>query len=90
MRINGTAVDAAIATLFCAGVVNPMSMGIGGGFIMTVYDRAEGKATTLMAKRRFSPGNQKWRGGVLGGSPGLVMGMSPGGGSVVGAGTLGV
>ena len=33
---GGTAVDAAVATIFCNGVVNPQSMGIGGGFLMTV------------------------------------------------------
>jgi hypothetical protein len=37
--MNGTAVDAALATLFCNGVVHSHSMGIGGGFLMTVYIR---------------------------------------------------
>ena len=37
--MNGTAVDAALATLFCNGVVHSQSMGIGGGFIMTIYIR---------------------------------------------------
>ena len=36
---NGTAVDAALATLFCNGVVQSHSMGIGGGFLMTIYIR---------------------------------------------------
>jgi gamma-glutamyltranspeptidase/glutathione hydrolase/leukotriene-C4 hydrolase len=30
-------VDAALAALFCNGVYNSQSMGLGGGFLMTVY-----------------------------------------------------
>ena len=39
LLLNGTAVDAALATLFCNGVVHSNSMGIGGGFLMTIYIR---------------------------------------------------
>lgn len=46
------------------------------------------KATSLTIKPRISP-SQRWRGGVLG-APGGMMGASPGGGSIVGAGKLGV
>ena len=45
----GTAVDAAVATLLCNGVVNPHSMGIGGGFIMTIH-LANGSAASLIAR----------------------------------------
>ena len=41
-RRNGTVVDAAIATLFCNGIVNSHSMGIGGGFFMTLYLKDKG------------------------------------------------
>ncbi|CAN0068179.1 unnamed protein product, partial [Hapterophycus canaliculatus] len=47
------------------------------------------KPTSLTIKPRFSPGSRRWRGGILG-APGGVMGSSPGGGSIIGAGTLGV
>ena len=35
--MGGNAVDSAIATMYCNTVVNSQSMGIGGGFIMTIY-----------------------------------------------------
>lgn len=53
---NGSAVDAALAAMFCNGVVNMQSMGLGGGFIMTIYDRQEQKAYSLIA-RESAPGN---------------------------------
>ena len=52
---NGSAVDATLAAMFCNGVVNMQSMGLGGGFIMTVYDRQEQKAYSLIA-RESAPG----------------------------------
>lgn len=39
MLSGGNAIDSAIASLFCLGVTNPQSSGIGGGFIMTMYNR---------------------------------------------------
>ena len=47
---NGSVVDAAVATLFCNGLVNSQSMGLGGGFLMTLYLRDERKAITLDAR----------------------------------------
>ena len=47
---NGTAVDAAIATLFCNGLFSCHSMGLGGGFVMTVYRKNLGIVDTLDAR----------------------------------------
>ena len=50
LRRNGTAVDAAIATLFCNGLFSCHSMGVGGGFVMTVYNKEKGTVDTLDAR----------------------------------------
>lgn len=47
---NGSAVDAAIAALFCNGIVNGHSMGLGGGFQMVIYSAKERKAQVLDAR----------------------------------------
>ena len=49
-RKNGTAVDAAIAVLFCNGAVHSHSLGLGGGFFMTVYIKSENKSYFLNAR----------------------------------------
>lgn len=35
---GGSAADAAIATLFCNGVLTPHSMGVGGGMHIVLYE----------------------------------------------------
>ncbi|PZC79479.1 glutathione hydrolase 1 proenzyme isoform X1 [Helicoverpa armigera] len=49
---NGTAVDAAIATLFCEGIACAQCMGLGGGFLATVYDASSRTVRVLNARER--------------------------------------
>lgn len=50
LRQGGSAADSAIATLFCEGVTCPQSMGLGGGFLMVIYNREKRKAEFLNAR----------------------------------------
>ncbi|XP_052065956.1 glutathione hydrolase 1 proenzyme-like, partial [Mytilus californianus] len=51
---GGSAVDAAIATLLCNGVMAPHNMGIGGGCFMVIYD-AQNKKTLVVDGRETAP-----------------------------------
>ena len=50
MKKNGTAVDVAIAVLVCNGAIHSHSLGLGGGFFMTIYIKNEGKSYFLNAR----------------------------------------
>ncbi|KAH8396126.1 hypothetical protein KR222_003724, partial [Zaprionus bogoriensis] len=49
LDIGGSAADAVIATMLCEGVVLPNSVGAGGGFVATIYDKEMGRVETLIA-----------------------------------------
>ncbi|KAL0131679.1 hypothetical protein PUN28_002905 [Cardiocondyla obscurior] len=51
---NGSAVDAAIAALLCEGVASLHSMGLGGGFLMTIWD-AKNKRADYLDAREVAP-----------------------------------
>ena len=58
LNSNGSAVDAAIAAMFCLGVINMQSSGVGGGGVMLVYNRTLKKATVIDF-RETAPGATK-------------------------------
>ncbi|KAG7204179.1 hypothetical protein KM043_002016 [Ampulex compressa] len=51
---DGSAVDAAIAALLCEGVASLHSMGLGGGFLMTIWD-AKTKTADYLDARETAP-----------------------------------
>ena len=55
LKRNGNAVDAAIASLLCVGVINFHSTGISGGGFM-VYYNATSKTATTLDYRETAPG----------------------------------
>eukprot|EP00117_Sycon_ciliatum_P001211 scpid42686/ scgid6968/ Gamma-glutamyltranspeptidase 1; Gamma-glutamyltransferase 1; Glutathione hydrolase 1; Leukotriene-C4 hydrolase; Gamma-glutamyltranspeptidase 1 heavy chain; Gamma-glutamyltranspeptidase 1 light chain len=55
LRMNGSAVDAAIAAMLCIGVVNSHSAGLGGGAFMLIY-RREDRSSIVIDSREEAPG----------------------------------
>ncbi|XP_074642144.1 glutathione hydrolase 1 proenzyme-like [Tubulanus polymorphus] len=72
-----SAIDAAIATQLCVGVLNFQRSGIGGNMMMTYYSKKENKVYTLNAMG-MAPGNVKNKTNFDGAKaitvPGVIMG----------------
>ncbi|XP_050543871.1 scoloptoxin SSD14-like isoform X2 [Daktulosphaira vitifoliae] len=56
LKNGGNAVDSVIATLICDGVYCPELMGLGGGFLMTLYNATSKTAISINA-RESAPAN---------------------------------
>ncbi|XP_047321825.1 glutathione hydrolase 3-like [Impatiens glandulifera] len=85
LRKGGHAVDAAVATALCVGVVNPMASGIGGGAFMIVHSTSTNQ-TVAFDMRETAPLaasedmysndlNTKYEGALSMGVPGELAGL---------------
>ncbi|POI31148.1 hypothetical protein CIB84_005102, partial [Bambusicola thoracicus] len=79
---QGSSVDAAIASVLCAGVVNPHTSGIGGGGVMLVHDIRKNQSQVIdfreVAPLGVPPDSdlpKDTKPGLLVGVPGTLQGM---------------
>lgn len=50
IKEGGSAADSIIAVMLCEGVVLPNAIGVGGGFIATIYNKNKGTVESLVAR----------------------------------------
>ena len=53
LKDGGNAVDAAVATVLCQGIYNPMASGVGGGMFMVI--RAPNGTSEVIDAREVAP-----------------------------------
>lgn len=77
---GGHAVEAAIAALFCEGVSMPQSAGLGGGFLMTIYDKKSQKVHVLNSRETapYNSSRNMYRGNPELSSRGILSVAVPG------------
>ncbi|XP_048589503.1 glutathione hydrolase 1 proenzyme isoform X2 [Nematostella vectensis] len=83
LKKQGSAVDAAIASSFCIGVINMHSAGVGGGGFMLVYDKSSDVSETMDYREEAPSGasqdmfknKSSLVGGLATGVPGEVKGL---------------
>ncbi|XP_070499721.1 glutathione hydrolase 1 proenzyme-like [Chironomus tepperi] len=51
-ELGGNVADVAVSVVLCEGITCPQSSGIGGGFFLTFYSKANGTVKTLNARER--------------------------------------
>jgi gamma-glutamyltranspeptidase/glutathione hydrolase/leukotriene-C4 hydrolase len=56
LQMGGNAVDAAIATCICVGIVNSFSSGLGGGGFMLIKKMGDENSSTMIDFREKAPG----------------------------------
>ncbi|KAH8361159.1 hypothetical protein KR200_003313 [Drosophila serrata] len=85
LDIGGSAADAVIATMLCEEVVVPHALGIGGGFVATIYTKETGSMESLIARETapaaakqdmFMGREEVFTGAIDSGVPGQIYGLA--------------